>query len=238
MDCIDIDALYDERGSVAWTRPILQGDVFRDVYLCGWDTPQTVQIVAHPCAMRRGPDLLSRVTVAPIEPYQHVEGDAWDGHLKVMPLSGLHGDGKSYAARFVDVTAAPSELLDLEKRIASLTNRGIYVLQQRLIKHYTRFTVDIPALRAQAGPILEEAEQEQDWLELILGSDTKRKEAIRSEAMAFDQWLSNGDPSPRSRLQDDANHRDVRRASRAEAVRRRALQSPPPSSPDDHISLS
>ncbi len=84
---------------------------------------------------------------------------------KSCPSSGLHGDGKSYAARFVDVTAAPSELLDLEKRIASLTNRGIYVLQQRLIKHYTRFTVDIPALRAQAGPILEEAEQEQDWLE-------------------------------------------------------------------------
>lgn len=62
-----------------------------------------------------------------------------------MPLAELL-DGKHYAAKFVDVTAAPSELLHLDDRIATLSDRGIYVLQQRIVKHYTRFEIDIPSL--------------------------------------------------------------------------------------------
>ena len=147
MESIDPEYLYDERGDVARSRPIFQGDVFKNIVLPGFgDEPRLVQIVAHPCSMRAGTRLHLRVTVAPIERYQRVRGNGWDGNLRVMPLAELV-DGNHYAAKFVDVTAAPSELLDIDARIASLSDRGIYVLQQRIVKHYTRVEVDIPTLR-------------------------------------------------------------------------------------------
>ena len=67
-----------------------------------------------------------------------------------------------------DVTAAPSELLVIEGRIATLSDLGIYVLQQRLVKHYTRLEVDIPALAKEAAPVLWEMHQQRDWVETVL----------------------------------------------------------------------
>lgn len=221
MEQIDVTALYDERSDVSRIRPIIQGDVFGEVLLPGFgNQPQIVQVVAHPCAMRRGPDLVKRVTVAPVVRHQRVQGSAWNGHLKFMPLDNLREDGDAYATQFENVTAAPSELLTLDKRIATLSNRGIFVLQQRLIKHYTRLTVDIPTLRKQAGPVLEEAEQERDWIETLLNGEEPTVTSIYAASKAFDDWLSDGDPSRRALLQQDENHRDLRRQTHAEAVRR------------------
>jgi hypothetical protein len=71
MDPIEQDALYNERTDVSRARPLLQGDVFASVVLPGLgEVAMKVQIVAHPCAMRRGTDLAPRVTVAPVEPYR------------------------------------------------------------------------------------------------------------------------------------------------------------------------
>lgn len=58
-----------------------------------------------------------------------------------MPLADL-ADGKNFATKFVDVTACPAELLARDRRIATLSHQGINVLQQRLIKHYTRIETD------------------------------------------------------------------------------------------------
>lgn len=224
MDRIQPDALYDQRGDVSWSRPLLQGDVFDGIVLPGFgDDPRMVQIVAHPCAMRKGPELLPRITVAPVESYAKVTSQKdWDGNLRVMPLAELI-DGKHYATRFVDVTAAPADLLTPGRRIATLSNRGIYVLQQRLIKHYTRFEVDLGALRSQSAPVLEEAQQQWDWIETVLTHDELSDEAkIEAEGKLFDAWLGEGDPSRRLRLQDEVNHTDIRReAQRAAAARAR-----------------
>ncbi|MGW5137560.1 hypothetical protein ACWEPH_00615, partial [Nocardia beijingensis] len=78
MARIDAASLYDEKNDVSWARPILQGDVFRDVELPGFsDGPYVVQVVAHPCAMRRGAEVAERVTVAPVHSYQLVSGSGW-----------------------------------------------------------------------------------------------------------------------------------------------------------------
>lgn len=218
---MDAASLYDERGEVSWSRPILQGDVFKDVVLPGFgDEPRIVQIVTHPCAMRRGADLLPRITVAPVEPYGAVEGTAWDGHLRVMPLADLE-NGTHYATRFPDVTACPADLVTLDRRIATLSNRGIYTLQQRLIKHYTRLEVPIPVLRQESAPVLEEAEQQRDWVETVLDESDWTTASIDAEARAYDAWLSEGDPSRRQLLGEEHTHTDIRRAAHSEAVRRR-----------------
>lgn len=226
MDQIDPDALYDERSDVSRARPLLQGDVFDGVALPGFgDDPRKVQIVAHPCAMRTGASLTPRITVAPVEPYQAVRGKAWDDHARVMPLAELVS-GKHFAAKFVDITACPVELLTKARRIATLSNRGIFVLQQRLIKHYTRAEMELEVLRSQSAPVLTEAQLLWDWLETVLSDSEINDDAILDiEAELFEEWMRSGSPSRQERLRAETNHADVRRdAQRASAERAQTRQ--------------
>ncbi|MGI8434106.1 MAG: hypothetical protein ACR2LE_05135 [Nocardioidaceae bacterium] len=154
MDQIEPDSLYDERVEISRARPLLQGDVFDGVVLPGFgEEPRKVQIVAHPCSMRAGATLTPRVTVAPIDPHREVTGKGWDGPPRLMPLPDLV-DGENFATKFIDVTACPAELLTRDRRIATLSNRGIYVLQQRLVKHYTRVEMSLELLWRESAPVL------------------------------------------------------------------------------------
>lgn len=216
-----LGALFDERGDVSRARPLVQGDVFEGVVLPGFGgEPQLVQIVAHPCAMRSGADLVPRITVAPVVPHQPVTGVGWNGNLRVMPLPGLL-DGINYATRFVDVTAAPSELLTRARRIASLTHKGIYVLQQRLIKHYTRVEMQLELLRKESAAVLTEAELQWHWIEEILTDAELEDDAvIEAEAKVFDGWLGTGTPSRRILLRDEINFTALRKDTHAHARER------------------
>lgn len=224
MDQIEPEALFDERADVSWTRPLLQGDVFDGVLLPGFgEEPRKVQIVAHPCAMRTGADLTSRITVAPVEPHRAVTGTGWNGNLRVMPLADL-AEGQHFATRFVDITAAPAQELTRERRIATLTHQGIYVLQQRLIKHYTRVEMGLELLRRESAAVLTEAELQWHWLEEVL-TDAEQTDgsAIDAEAKVFDAWLNQGTPSRRALLREEIGHSDLRKqAQRAAKERARA----------------
>lgn len=221
MDSIDPEHMYDERGEVARSRPILQGDVFADVVLPDFgDQPRLAQVVTHPCAMRRGASLHPRITVARVAAHALVGPKNWSGNLRVMPLAYLM-DGEHFATHFADITAVRSDLLRLDQRIASLSNRGIYVLQQRLVKHYTRLEIPIPVLRNESACVLEEAEQQRDWIETILEEDVQTVENLDTETKAYDAWLSDGDPSRRELLKEDHTHTDIRRAAHQAAVQRR-----------------
>lgn len=223
MESIDPEHLYDERGDVARSRPVFQGDVFKDVVLPGFgDEPRLVQVVAHPCSMRERVGLRPRITVAPVQSHDRVNGNGWNGNLKIMPLAELV-DGNHYAATFVDVSAAPSELLHLDARVATLSDRGIYVLQQRIVKHYTRFEVDIPSLAKEAAPVLWEMHQQRDWVETVLDDeDDWTTENLSAEETAFDEWLREGNPSRRTQLKDDHTHTDMRKAAHQAALARQA----------------
>lgn len=216
MDQVEPAALYDERGAVSRARPILQGDVFAGIVLPGFgDDLQIVQVVAHPCAMRTGPKLTERITVAPVGPFTLVTGAGWQGNLRIMPLPELT-DAGHFASRFVDVTAAPAELLTRERRIATLTHMGIYVLQQRLIKHYTRVEMRLDLLRTQSASVLTEAELQWDWVEEILTADELNDSAaVEAEALVFDDWLGDGDPPRRSLLRDEINFAALRKETHA-----------------------
>jgi hypothetical protein len=221
MDQIEPDALYDERADVSRARPLLQGDVFDDVVLPGFpEEPTKVQIVAHPCAMRTGATLTPRITVAPVEPYQLVTGGGWQGSPRIMPLANLV-EGENFATKFVDVTACPAQLLTRDRRIATLSHQGIYVLQQRLIKHYTRTEVELEVLRRESAPVLTEAVLLWDWLERVLNeAEINDDAALEAEAGAFEEWMRDGEPCPQERLRIEIHHTDVRReAVRAAAER-------------------
>lgn len=223
MDQIEPAALYDERGEVSWTRPFLQGDVFDSVVLPGFgDEPMKVQIIAHPCAMRTGANVTPRITVAPVMGHGRVTGSGWNGNLRLMPLADL-ASGQHFATKFVEVTAAPAQLLTHERRIATLSNRGIYVLQQRLVKHYTRVEMELELFRRESAAILTEAELQQDWLDGVLTEpEQSDKLAIEAEVAVFDKWLGEGSssdsPTRRERLREDIHHADVRRETQRAAV--------------------
>jgi hypothetical protein len=175
--------------------------------------------------MRTGASLTPRITVAPVEPYQAVSGQAWDGHPRVMPLAELVLD-KHFAAKFVDITACPVELLTKARRIATLSNRGIFVLQQRLIKHYTRAETELEVLRSQSAPVLTEAQLLWDWLETVLSDLEINDDSILDiESEVFEEWMRGGSPSRQERLRAETNHADVRRdAQRASTERARTRQ--------------
>lgn len=224
MDQIESEALYDERGVVSWCRPLLQGDVFDGVVLPGFGAdPMMVQVVSHPCAMRTGTNMTPRITVAPVEPHASVTGRGWDGNLRGMPLAELVG-GRHFATKFIDVTAAPTHLLTRGRRIATLSNQGIYVLQQRLIKHYTRVEMPLDLLRRESAAVLTEAQLQWDWLETVLPEAEQVDEsAIEAEARVFDGWLLEGTPSRRDSLRIEIHHPDLRRQAQR-AARERTLE--------------
>jgi hypothetical protein len=218
MDQIESDSLYDERGNVSWARPLLQGDVFDGIILPGFgDQPRKVQIINHPCAMRTGADLTPRITVAPVERHAAVTGRGWDGNLRVMPLPDL-ADGTHFATKFVDVTAAPAEQFTRPRRIATLSHQGIYILQQRVVKHYTRVEMPLELLRRESAAVLTESVLQWEWIEDVLtGAELADEAAVEAEAKVFDAWLGQGDPSRRELLRNDVHHADVRRQARRAA---------------------
>lgn len=223
MDSIDAEDLYEERGAVSYARPLLQGDVFADVQVPGLsEAPLTVQIVTHPCSMRRGTDLNDRIQVVPVEAYQRVNN--WAGHVRVMPLPDLHEDGGHHAAKFVDLSAAAAGELSVDKRIASLSQRGILVLQQRLVMHSTRVEMPVAIFREQSAPVLAEAEMQEIWTEIVLGDGVDDLAEVVVAGQQFQDWLDESGRRRRNDLKSEANHASLRRAVREEATRRKSAR--------------
>lgn len=224
MDALTSDELYEERNGVSYARPVLQGDVFENVIVPGLgDTPLTVQVVMHPCSMRRGVQLVQRIQVAPVEAYEKV-GD-WDRHLRVMPLPDLREDGKHYAAKFLDTTAVPSSSLTLENRIASLSRQGILILQQRIVRDHARLDLPLNLFLEQSSPVLTEAEMQESWVDAALGATAPNAAEVEGAAADFQDWLDEEDGRRRRALESDLNHADLRREVRAAAPMRRAQTS-------------
>lgn len=204
--------------------PLMQGDVFTDVALPGvGSTTGLVQVVMHPCSMRKGAGLSERITVAPISTHSTINANTWKRYARIMPLPDLREDGHDYATEMVDISSVAATELCLQNRVASLSNLGIQILQQRIIYFHTRLKVDLPTLQEQSAPILTEAELQADWVETAL--DNKAESDLddviaKSGIEQFHAWLDEGNRERRGRLQRSTEHADLRREARAEAKQR------------------
>jgi len=224
MDSIDAEDLYEERGAVSFSRPILQGDIFDSVVLPGFgEEPRRVQILTHPCSMRRGPVVNERIQVAPVG--AHTKVSDWNGHGRVMPLPDLINDGKWHAAMFVDLTAVAAVELTPERRIASLSHPGIHVLQQRLVWHNTRLTLGLANFREQSAPVLAEAEMQELWIETVLDESAQTAASVEAAGATFQAWLNEDDGRRRGELDSEANHARLRRETRIAASEHRRQNS-------------
>lgn len=217
----DNDRLYGERGNVPISLPLMQGDVFRGVYISTLsDGPIDVQIVMHPCSMRAGAKLRERITVAPVVDYQSINDRVWCRHVRVMPLPELDGPGRNFAAKFLELTSVPSSSLRLDQRIAALSTSGVLLLQQRLVYFMTRLKVGLETLHEQVAPVLTELELQADWAEEALNANRgcDDEKIVADAAIEFGSWLDEGDR--RQRLQRSTEWAAIRRDARKEAARR------------------
>ncbi|MEJ7785609.1 MAG: hypothetical protein WKF96_12460 [Solirubrobacteraceae bacterium] len=219
------DELYLARGDeLVPARPVLTGDVFTNVEIDADDHDGLVMVVAHPCSMRgaRG-RLLPRIVVAPIRNHQDVAFKRWPtGFFKVMPLPGLHGDqDQSRAVQLLELSAVRSTELTRDRRIASLSNLGIHVLQQRLVFCLTRVAVGLDKLEEQVANVLLEAELEEEWVD-DLSADDAEEGALVEQTSAFAAFMDDGH---REALKDPTRRTDTTRAVRKEIRRRKESES-------------
>lgn len=202
------DGLYHSRGpDVLETRPLLTGDVFRDIDVPGLDDgPGLAIVVTHPCSMRKdGVALIDRILVARIEDHQPIPLDHWPkGYFKLMPLPGLLGQG-AHAALFNSIGLVRSGELEARERVACLSESGINLLQQRLIFHLTRFVAPTFRLHESCVTVFREVELHDEWAEDLAGTAP-----LAQIAAAFHTWLrGKGDGEGLSRQERLADEQQV-----------------------------
>ncbi|HSV66377.1 MAG TPA: hypothetical protein VLJ59_10790 [Mycobacteriales bacterium] len=224
----DADSLYRARGEeVVRHRPVFTGDVFAKV------TVQSVRaikikdviVVQHPCALRsNGVDLHPRLLVAEVRRHSLIPADDWTGHVGKMPLPDLLPtveSGRRHQAAFFDEPyLAGSDELDLDKRIACLSQAGVNILLQRWVNHNSRAVIPTFDYQTVSSPAFEEADIIEEWSEARIDAGLDLREAL-VEAM---KWLreDSGTGATRQRLLEDPQSRSTVRQQMRLALRQQS----------------
>jgi hypothetical protein len=106
----------------------MSGDVFEGRIATLEDTHDLIMIVSHPCSMRAGAHLRSRLQAAPVMGRAAVSSSDWRGSYKAMLLPELRHDKKSFAASLELNSPVRAQELDVNARVACLSEYGILVL--------------------------------------------------------------------------------------------------------------
>ncbi|WP_158685057.1 hypothetical protein [Streptomyces sp. LaPpAH-108] len=211
--------LYRALGSeVNPDRPILTGDVFENVDVLDTDgstTKRTVMILDHPCSLRKGTKLVPRLLTAEVRRSQQ---GPWDeGFLNRMflpaPFPGADGEKKPCAAFFDSCYHVSPEQLEAATRIACLTTRGINLMLQRRVKHFSRVTVATHKFNEANAGVFEEADMLEDWCFEREIEGVKLSDAIEE----FNTWIreDNGSGMRQDLLKDDQYRSSVRQEMNA-----------------------
>lgn len=209
----------DEELTVA--RPLFTGDVFAGVTLTS-GVEADVVLVQHPCSMRGGKTLRKRLSVCPVSRQKLCEVADWPNqYVDFMLLPDLRDGAGFEAACFRDAEPVATTELRRDRRIATLSDIGIAVLQQRYVHHLTRVVVDTPTLQEHIRPQVVEAELEEDWVEEALSvDDRKDDDVIAAHSLAFQEFLGDADSELRELLSRTASQGVVRQRVRAEIRQR------------------
>jgi len=211
----EYSSLYRARGDeVVAQRPIFTGDVFFGVPVIGEDEPKNVVVLQHPCVIRKGLELTPKLLVAEVRAEQVHRPSHWPRLPRQMPLAELVVDGAQthYAGFFVDHQLVVSGSLDVNLRVAAMSQRGVNLLMQRWVHHNSRVIVPTQDYQEVTGSQYEEADIIEEWC-----IDRECDGISLDDAdVEIDSWLT-GDKSassPRARLEDPQQRSAVRREAR------------------------
>jgi hypothetical protein len=212
------DELYLVRGAeVEPFRPIVTGDVFRDVVIPGVSTdPGLALVLAHPCSMRQGAHLRSHVQMAAVQRGSPIDLPHWNGNFGVMPLPELQRSrDRRDRAVFELAGRVATEVLTPDRRIACLGTTGLLLLLQRLAFHLTRVAIDLDTLLQSIDYVLEETDLLEEWMRarLDVGAPQLQTAILQNEA-AFDDVMGSlvSGVTLREALRDPKRRATVRRA--------------------------
>ncbi|HZM55053.1 MAG TPA: hypothetical protein VFC03_08525 [Acidimicrobiales bacterium] len=212
----EFSSLYRARGDeVVAQRPVFTGDVFFGVSVIGEDEPKDVLVLQHPCVIRRGLVLTPKLLVAEVRPEGLHRPSKWDRFPRQMPLAELvvEGTPTHYAAFFVDHQLVRPESLDIDQRVACMSQRGVNLLMQRWVHHNSRVIVPTYDYQDVTSPQYEESDIIEEWC--IDREDDGV--SLDDATVEIDAWLT-GDKSPtspRARLEDPQQRSAIRREVRA-----------------------
>lgn len=218
----DWASLYRSRGDeVLRHRPIFTGDVFARVPVqgLGETREKDVIVLQHPCALRSdGVNLQSRLMVAEVRRHRVILTDEWSGHVSKMPLPelypGVDSSRRHQSAFFDDLYLVGADNLDVDKRVACLSQTGVNLILQRWVHHNSRAVVPTGTYQEVSSPAYEEADLIEEWVEarLLAGVD------IHDATVEAVDWMREdaGGGVMRQRLLDNPQARStVRRQLRA-----------------------
>ena len=190
-------------------RPLLTGDIFSGIAIPGIAEECEAAVITHPCSMRRGPVLESKLTVALVKPHAAVPLERWtNGYVRICPLPEFPGGDQ--AINLNDVGSVKTDALLDAVRVACMTPVGINLVQQRIIYNLTRFSAETSTLHDVSEAVFEEADLCEEWTDAVDAVDA----ADRVQAWAeFDAWLSAEDR--RGQLADSQTRSAVRREMRS-----------------------
>lgn len=188
------DDLYRYRApDVPQSRPIIQGDVFRDVTIPGIEEdPGLAMVLTHACSMRQGASLRAHLLMGRVALQDRPIDLPWKGNFGVMPLPALVIDQAEmqFALNFDEIGTVSTGELDLDRRIACLDDHGICLLNQRNAHYFTRVVVETAVLYEQSANVLTEAELLENWLAAgISEADADWQERMVVETIEFDSVL-------------------------------------------------
>jgi hypothetical protein len=201
----DARDLYLEEASVY--RPISTGDIFLDAPVAGSTEEDLASgltmVLSHPSAMRRGPELETRVRGGPVVEVDGLSTVKYTPkHFDVFALPCLGevarenghavADGR-WAAQLVPGGSVDSASLDVRQRVACLSPKGVTVLLQKLVHADTRAAVREDTIEGTIAAKLEEVEQLQTWNETLAAPKVEDggdlAEELLSVARDFDQTV-------------------------------------------------
>lgn len=174
--------------------------------------------------------MVDSITVATVvdSPQPTYSGQRWSkGQFDYMPLFDLPNEGTKSAVHLIDLHSVNSVDLRVSERIAALSDFGITVLLQRWIFQMSRVPVVLPELAELVGPLLAEAEIQEDWCAAALasaGSGGTDAAVLAASSARLQEVL--GGPGPgtlRAELKDPAMRATVRKRVAAQRVRELGL---------------
>jgi hypothetical protein len=185
--------LWDLEDEALRLHPFMTGDVFTGVDDGDDGDPTQVMIIAHPCVIRGSRGRLARrvpccVVKQTQAPLSYKEWPERGFHL--FPVTDAIGLGEHYAAYLLEWRSIHYSELRRDRRCATMTDRGVYILLQRFTHAITRCAPLLVDFEAAALHEMREAELEYEWVaEIAGGSDDA---AVESQVRAFHTFLEEG----------------------------------------------
>jgi hypothetical protein len=188
-------------------RPLFTGDVLRR------PGDELVMTVHHPCAMRRGADLVERVLVVGVAAAGSPPPKLWTGSYRAMFLPDLFGDGSDFVADLDDIDMMSPADIAASTRAVILSPVGVNLLMQRWINHTSRVVVPTPTINTMIAGQYDEA----DLVAEAVGELVSMGAGAAPAQAQVARWLDvppAGEEALRRRLSDPQQRSTVRRTMR------------------------